>query len=382
MERNRVQERILSVAEDRCNAYKQYLRYDRADSNFWMGSAATVVGALGAITNSATTARSLSATAGALSGINAEYNQAYFGNLFYNVISKAIDERRREAYREIQEYGQKKDLADYPVEAAIKDAIVYDGMCSAVSAMEYAEQSVRLVNDPGLDRLNRVLVKVNQARTILEKKTIDLNELAQDREGNLVSTLENIRFGSRLGTKGDSPFNFVQSRLKHANVKIADFAAILAEIRRSLSTGDAAKLDSKKGTWEANIKTAFGTTFNKEDGVYKSYQTNINTCIDAMKTPMNQMDNARADMAKAQVDKQEADSAKAKHELNQAQGDIDKLTESVDFVTRHLDKLVARFIEISAKAIRDAKEVTVSLSIPSSEIAQIGQFDTTCGKLK
>lgn len=29
MERNRVQERILPVAEDRCNAYKQYLCYDQ-----------------------------------------------------------------------------------------------------------------------------------------------------------------------------------------------------------------------------------------------------------------------------------------------------------------------------------------------------------------
>lgn len=381
MERNRVQESILSVAEDRCTAYKQYLRYDQAESNFWMGSTATVMGALGAIVNTATAARTYSAAAGVLAGVNAEYNQAYFGNLFYNVITKAIDEDRREAYREIQEYGQKKDLASYPVEAAIKDAIVYDGKCSAVSALEYAEQSVRLVNDPGLDSLNRVLVKLNQAKAIIEKKTVDLGELSHDREGNLVSTLENIRFGSRLGSSAGAPFDFIQSRLNHANTRIADLAAVIADVRHSLSSEDTAKLDKTKDAWEKSIKDAFDATFKSDGGTYPAYQANIQACTTTVQASSAPLETARAKMTVALADKEQPAIDKARHDISQAQGEIDKLTESVGFVTRHLDNLIDQFIEVSAKVIHEAKEKDPALTI-SPDFSKSGQFDTACGKLK
>ncbi len=52
LERNRIQERILAISEDRCNAYKRYLRYDQSMSNFWLGFGSTLAGGFGALSNS------------------------------------------------------------------------------------------------------------------------------------------------------------------------------------------------------------------------------------------------------------------------------------------------------------------------------------------
>lgn len=219
LERNRIQEHVLAISDDRCNAYKRFLRYDQSMSRFWLGVGSTLAGGLGALASTLTAAKTFAATGGVLSGISAEYNQDFYGNLFYSVVSKAIDEQRRDAYRQIQTYGQSKNLTDYPVEAALKDAIAYDGMCSAVSAMQYAEKAVQLVNDPGMDGMMRFLVKANQTRVILQNSVTNADELKKFG----VSTIEDARFGSRLNSQTQTnPQATIQTQLEIANQLTVD----------------------------------------------------------------------------------------------------------------------------------------------------------------
>ena len=257
MERNRIQERILAISEDRCNAYKRYLRYDQSMSNFWLGFGSTLAGGLGALSSTLTAAKTFAAFGGVLSGISAEYNQDFYGNLFYSVITKAIDEQRRDAYRQIQTYGQNRSLTQYPVEAAIKDAILYDGTCSAVSAMEYAEKAVQLVNDPGMDGMMRYLVKANQSRFILQNGVKDISEL---KKAGITTTFENSRYGSQIGDKDDeehNPQSIIQMQLNIANQQTTE--SIVEAIGQQYAGGDNNKLETWKNLNKKSLTSNIDT---------------------------------------------------------------------------------------------------------------------------
>ena len=373
LERNRIQEHILAVSEERCNAYKKYLRYDQGSTNFWMGSTATLAAALGAIAPGLAAAKTYSATAGVLTGINAEYNQAYFGNLFYTVIAKGIDERRRDAYREIQTYGQVKGLANYTMEAALKDAIVYDGMCSAVSAMEYAEKSIQLVNDPGIDSLNRILVKANQMHDIIEKKTTDLGQLQKSNDGKLATSTENIRFGTLLAfDDSNDPQHFIQTQVQHAALKVADFAPVMAEISRRLSGAGLNNLNAKKDA-ETKIKGKFITT---DSDLYKAYLANLSACGTALPDKIKGLEDAKAELTRALTAHDQMSIDTAKHKISQAQTKIGDTLESAGFATRHLDNLIEGFI---AQTVTD---IGGNVTTPTYDFNGHGSFGTTCGEIK
>lgn len=203
IQRNRVQERILMASDQRCSVFKSNLQRDQSRNSFWFGALGTFAGALGAVSTGTQAARNLAAVSGVLSGVRAEYNQAFYSNLLFAVITRGIEERRREAYRTIQQEGQTKAIAAYPVEAAVKDAILYDGLCNTGAGLEQAQESIRLAQDPGQDTLNRLLVKANLTRSILENKTTDLSALAKagtdPNAGQLVVKASRTDFGSHLG---------------------------------------------------------------------------------------------------------------------------------------------------------------------------------------
>lgn len=204
IERNRIQERILGASDQRCRMFTVNLQRDQSRTNFWFGALATVSGALGAVANGVQAAKNLAATSGVLSGLRAEYNQAFYANLLFSVISKGIHERRNEAYRQIQQEGQSKPIAAYPVEAAVKDAIVYDGLCNTAVGLQQAQDSIRLAQDPGIDTLNRLIIKANKTHEIVEKKLTDLSELEKagmdPRAGSLTPKDGRLEFGSYLRT--------------------------------------------------------------------------------------------------------------------------------------------------------------------------------------
>ena len=99
--RNQVQDKILAVSENVCRKFKIELNDQVTKSNFAFGSTAAIVGGLATIFTDPTTVRSLAGAASIVSGIGAEYNNAYLQGLTVHVITKGIDARREEILEEI-----------------------------------------------------------------------------------------------------------------------------------------------------------------------------------------------------------------------------------------------------------------------------------------
>jgi hypothetical protein len=167
--RNQIQDEILRASEQRCNVYKTYIRRTQSTSNFLFGSLATLLGGLGAIFTDATVARSLAGSAGIVSGINAEYQQAYFSNLATEVIVDGIETRRRRIRSEIVVMQQNYDLTTYTVQAAILDAVRFHGACTIVEGLREASQSIQTVRDPGLKAIKSSLRDIAEARKMLDQ---------------------------------------------------------------------------------------------------------------------------------------------------------------------------------------------------------------------
>ena len=177
LQRNGVQERILAVSTSRCNVFKTYLRRDQSERNFLLGSLTTAAGVLGAVLPGANASRNLAGAAGLFSGVQAEYNQAFFSNLAAQVIVKGIDSKQATTYERIRKIGQPMSVADYPMEAAIKDAIYYDGLCSTLVGLNEAGESITQAQNPGLEAASRAVLR---ARVLQKIASEDLSKLTKD----------------------------------------------------------------------------------------------------------------------------------------------------------------------------------------------------------
>jgi hypothetical protein len=165
--RNRLQDRLLITADQRCGIYKKLLFQNQADSNFYFGTASTIAGALGGLFGERG-AKNLAAAAGLFSGVRAEYGQSYFQNLTAQVVVKGIEERLKAILWRIKDAQQTATIELYTVQAAVKDAVFYDSQCSIVAGLEEAQDAIRLAADPGLDTVNRIIAKsklTNQLHT-------------------------------------------------------------------------------------------------------------------------------------------------------------------------------------------------------------------------
>lgn len=158
--RNGVQERMLAASMSRCNVFKTFLRRNQSDVNFYLGSATTVAGILGAVVPGIRASHNLAATAGIFSGLDAEYNQAYFANLTAEVLIKGIELKQSLVQEQLRRVGQSQSIFDYPMEAAIRDAIYFDGLCSTVVGLEQAAESINHEENPGLQQGLRTIMRV------------------------------------------------------------------------------------------------------------------------------------------------------------------------------------------------------------------------------
>lgn len=370
LERNRIQERILAVSEDRCNAYKRYLRYDQSMSNFWLGFGSTVAGGLGALSGTLTAAKSFAAFGGVLSGISAEYNQDFYGNLFYSVITKAIDEQRRDAYRQIQTYGQGKSLSEYPVEAAIKDAIVYDGTCSAVSAMEYAEKAVQLVNDPGMDGMMRYLIKANQSRYILQNEVKDISDL---KKAGITSTFENSRFGSQIGNKDKDEFHSqptIQLELYKATHQTTK--NILAAVGQQYAGDNTNKL----AEWQKKDLTELARKIEEQRvQIFKAFETNLSQCSQSATDLYSNFMAAETQLQQADNDKITECTIKR----DQAQNKVQQINMEISGLAQHFQALIDSLTKSALDSVSSNNNMTWNYTKLPKEI----KFsDKSCEKFK
>ncbi|MCH7887723.1 MAG: hypothetical protein IIA00_00410 [Proteobacteria bacterium] len=166
--RNQVQERILAASNQACAEFKRELKALDARVNFILGALTTATGVAGGIFTGGTS-QALSATAGILSGVRAEFNEDYFQMLTIQVITDGFGKKRQEIYKDILA-NREEGLTEYPVQRAIKDAILYHDNCSLVAGLEQAALSLERAQDPGLKRFGEFKKEFD---SILGKEEVD-----------------------------------------------------------------------------------------------------------------------------------------------------------------------------------------------------------------
>lgn len=160
--RSSIQRYIMMVADRRCEVYKQTV--SEIDSSFSMGFGAlsTVTGVLGGLFTDA--AQGLAATAGISSGLSAEFSKAFFKSTAMPVIFAGIDMKRQQIAAHIDSM-KDGSLSEYPLEAAISDAIRYNGACSAVEGMKQVQDSI--AGSAGIDAANQTIRSVSATKQLL-----------------------------------------------------------------------------------------------------------------------------------------------------------------------------------------------------------------------
>jgi hypothetical protein len=147
--RNRVQSSVLTASDSACDAYRRNLNRVFSTTNYTFGSTSTIAGGLGAVATDLGTSRGLAAIAGIISGVRAEYNDAFFRNKVVELLTKAMDNARSRKKDEIRRR-QVQLISDYSVEEAVNDAIVYNSQCTLIAGLQEASESLQTVSDPGL----------------------------------------------------------------------------------------------------------------------------------------------------------------------------------------------------------------------------------------
>jgi hypothetical protein len=163
--RNRVLDRLLASSEQRCGAYKQYLKAYDIHWETGLGVGTTILGAAGAIATGTVNTRAFSGLAAMLSGARSEIRQGVFSNLASFVIIPGIDFKRSTILTAIKE-NRKLEITDYTVQAALHDAALYHGACTLESGLEVAQESIKRVENPGLSQINRTLATLAQTKQL------------------------------------------------------------------------------------------------------------------------------------------------------------------------------------------------------------------------
>lgn len=252
LQRNGVQDKILAVSTSRCNVFKTFLRRQQTDVNFALGSLTTVAGVLGAILPGATASRNLAGTAGIFSGVQAEYNQSYFSNLAAHVIVQAIDLRQNRLKQQLIEARQGKGIDDYSMEAAINDAIVIDGNCSALAGLIEAQDSIKEVESPGMRMAARAMTS---ARALQELNAKSVTELQRDGSlekllsiagGNvpslIVSSGQPGAVAGGLGVALVGAANVADAVLQHADLQAGLLARAFDDLQKAAAPEQRSKL--------------------------------------------------------------------------------------------------------------------------------------------
>lgn len=169
LRRNAIQERILAASAQRCGTYFKFVNQFATEVGFSLGALTTTLAGAGAIVTPATAARALAGTAGITSGVGAEFQEKFFSKLTVQVITKGIEKRREAIYDQIKKDRESADYENYPVEAAVKDALRYHSACNLLIGLEEAADSLERAKNPGLTQMREFLKSYGELRKELQQ---------------------------------------------------------------------------------------------------------------------------------------------------------------------------------------------------------------------
>lgn len=281
--RNRLQDRLVASSNQACAEFKRHINALQSETNFILGTITTALAGAGAIVTGASGARALAGTAGIFSGVRAEFNENLFRKLTVEVITKAIESRRKQM-RERMEIAQKNESATvYTAEGAVGDAIVYNDVCSLIGGLEVASIAVTVAEDPGLKRLSELYgedfnatVTLNAGGAGAAAGTVELLDgTTLDRPSVSPSvSLANAKQGVRLSA--DKLNNEIEQLIKEDEKKEHDsqlvkFKSALEAARKTaneqfdrINEGDKAK------ALERSLADAFSDVVAATDSVQRS----------------------------------------------------------------------------------------------------------------
>jgi hypothetical protein len=197
-----------------------------ARTNFALGLATTLSAGMGAIFTAADTVRALSGTAAILSGTRAEFNEVYFSKQTIQVLTEALEVKRRKVYAEIKK-GQRRNIDDYTIQAAIKDAVTYHANCSLIAGLEQAAISVQREENPGIKGAQRALIEAKRLQYIMGTKPENISklDLSGPFDGSGASDMQAL---SELDL--DSPLNVLAERLNQTFLVRKSFGKKINEL--------------------------------------------------------------------------------------------------------------------------------------------------------
>jgi hypothetical protein len=363
--RNSVQDRIMGVSTSRCNVFKTYLRRQQADTNFWLGSFTTAAGVLGAVLPGVNASRNLAGTAGLLSGVNAEYNSEYYSNLAAHVIVQGIEINQNRLQNELLTKRQALALGDYSMEAAIKDAITFDGSCSTVIGLTEAAESIRQNNDPSFATAAKFMAASKAMRAI--ENTTDISALIKTGDLDQLLRQTDVRAGplavSNIKQRSDGD---LQDRLLTAQT--FDTRAQLLINQSAQIAGY--RFEQSKSQWGTvtSTLTVGQISSHFQSSMLNAYtstlQASATACISKLATPTQVLG---AKLFAANVDPQSIDK---QEELGIARVKASTAIESVNRfeieLKRMLETTLQDWTQIFSKAPPDKDKLTAAKSAPTS----------------
>ncbi len=138
--RNDLQERLITASNQRCSTYIRTIISSKSQAQMGWTGLATLLSGAAAVVPHAQTAKALAAGSTVSTGLLTTYNEAYFNNLAVTVVSSGISKQRESILASISKL-KSKPLSEYPVNAAIADALAYHAACNIVSGMEAAAKA-------------------------------------------------------------------------------------------------------------------------------------------------------------------------------------------------------------------------------------------------
>jgi hypothetical protein len=251
--RNRVQELLFAASNSACRQFTQHLNSYQSYGNFFLGSLATGAAAAGAIVSNLSAAQALAGSAAGLTGIRSEFNWDIFYHNAAAVITAGITEARYNYLLQIrggnvaamtvsskpaqgtsqsEQSGstrtvdlQALSITDYPVEAAIADALYYNDLCSLDKGLEKISQSLTLADHPGLDALGDAQQKYNDYLT-KQVDTVKLEREIQTAQSGTSGTFtlsppKLLSFGPGIAGTATTPLSLKVTNNTKATLSIA-----------------------------------------------------------------------------------------------------------------------------------------------------------------
>lgn len=207
--RNSLQDYLKYVSNQNCHYYKGSSLFTQSNINFSLGSAATLLGAAGGVTSGGLT-QALSVSTSAITGVQSQVNQNYYREKTFEVITRAIDTRRKIIWADIENrriQDLESDNYSYTIEGAIADAVEYNGACSLIAGLESLEESVAM-QDENVEKAK------DEQKNMAENVKVDDAELSTQQKDNITkNTLSAVRGVTKEQSKKMGKFRTIKEIL-------------------------------------------------------------------------------------------------------------------------------------------------------------------------